>query len=100
MGWKKLIIGLIIFIFLINTVFSQPFGPPLYIANPENLECRYYFAGDERHFNPKPENYTDNIGYTTDFKDKDQACLLYRCIKTGGNVLLQNKNDPRPDICE
>lgn len=98
MGWKKLI--LILFaLFLANIVFAQPFGPPIYIANPNTLECRYYFSGDEKHFNPRPENYTENIGYTTEFKDQDQACLLYRCAKTNGKVLLQDKDDPNPNVC-
>lgn len=99
MGWKSLILYFGIFALLANAVFSQPFGPPLFIANPETLECRYYFAGDQKHFNPRPENYTENIGYTTEFKDEDQACGLYRCIKTGGRVLLASKDDTSPGLC-
>ena len=99
MGWESLILYFGIFILTANAVFSQPFGPPLFIANPETLECRYYFAGDQKHFNPIPENYTENIGYTTEFKDKDQACGLYRCIKTGGRVLLTSNEDTNPNLC-
>ena len=99
MRWKKPVLALFALIFLANIAFAQPFGPPLYIANPSTLECLYYFAGDEKHFNPRPENYTDNIGYTTDFKSQEQACLLYKCVKTNGRVWLQEKDDPNPDIC-
>ena len=99
MGWKSLILFFSVFIFLVNTAFSQPFGPPLFIANPETMECKYYFSGDQRHFNPRPENYTENIGYTTEFKDKDQACGMYICIKTNGRVLLSSKDDTNPRLC-
>ena len=99
MGWKNIFLILFALILLINIVLAQPFGPPIYIANPDNLECRYYFAGDEKHFNPKPENYTISIGYTTDFKDLEQACSLFKCQYTDGLVLLQDKDDLNPDIC-
>src|SRR3989338_3731851 len=79
---------------------AQPFGPPLYIANPSTMECRYYFAGDERHFNPRPENYTLNIGYTTEFKNQDQACEFWRCIYTNGTVKVTPDNRPiEKDLC-
>ncbi len=66
---KWLILLLLLFALLLSiNVFAQQFGPPVYIANPETGECRYYFAGDERHFNPRPENFTFNIGYTTETK--------------------------------
>ena len=97
---KGIVCFLAVFL-LFGTVLvgAQPFGPPLYVANPETLECRYYFSGDQKHFNPRPENYTENIGYTTDFKDLGQACSLYRCAKTNGKVLLGNKDDPNLDVC-
>ena len=98
--WKSLLLFFGIFVYLANNALSQPFGPPLYIANPETLECRYYFSGDQKHFNPRPENYTESIGYTTEFKDKDQACGLYRCVKTGGRILLTGKDDTNPKLCE
>ena len=97
---EKFNIFISVFIFLVNTVFSQQFGPPLFIANPDTLECKYYFSGDQRHFNPRPENYTENIGYTTEFKDKDQACGMYICIKTGGRILLSSKEDTNPRLCQ
>ena len=100
MGWKSLILFLGIFIFLVNIVFSQEFGPPIFIADPNTLECKYYFSGDARHFNPRPENYTENIGYTTEFKDQDQACGMYKCIKTEGRVLLSDKDDTNPRLCQ
>ena len=97
---RSLMLHFCIFAILANAVFSQPFGPPLFIANPETLECRYYFAGNEKHFNPRPENYTENIGYTTEFKDKDQACGVYICVKTAGRILLASKDDANPKLCE
>lgn len=98
--WKSLVLFFSISIFLVNTALSQEFGPPMFIADPDTLECRYYFSGDAKHFNPRPENYTEDLGLTTEFKDKDQACGLYRCVKTGGRILLLNKDDPGPRLCE
>jgi len=65
--------GLIAIILLITlllsiNVFSQAFGPPVYIANPSTGECRYYFAGDVKHYNPIPEGFNFTIGYTTETK--------------------------------
>src|SRR3989338_7174392 len=74
--------------------FAQPFGPPIYIEDPVNMECRYYFAGNERHFNPRPENYTIDIGYTTDFKNQEQACEFWRCVYTNGTVKVTPDNRP------
>ena len=33
---------------------SAAYLPPVYIANPDTGECRYYFAGDAVHFNELP----------------------------------------------
>ena len=99
MGWKSLILFFCLFVLLVNTVYSQEFGPPIFIANSETLECKYYFSGDAQHFNPRPENYTENIGYTTDFKNLDQACELYKCAKTGGRFLLTSKDDTSSRLC-
>ena len=98
---KKLMCFLVA-IFLLEAVIShaQPFGPPLYIADPASMKCRYYFAGDSRHFNPRPENYTINIGYTTDFKNESQACELFRCAYTNGSVRIdENKKPIEKDLC-
>lgn len=79
---------------------AQPFGPPLYIADPAGMKCRYYFAGDQKHFNPRPENYTINIGYTTDFKSEAQACEFFRCVYTNGTVIVdENKKPIEKDLC-
>ena len=81
-------------------VYAQPFGPPLYIADLVNMKCRYYFAGDQRHFNPRPENYTINIGYTTDFKSEAQACEFFRCVYTNGTVMVdENKKPIEKNLC-
>ena len=81
-------------------VDAQPFGPPLYIADPVDMKCRYYFAGDQRHFNPRPENYTINVGYTTNFKSEAQACEFFRCVYTNGTVLVdENKKPIEKDLC-
>jgi len=97
--------GIITFLglFLILSGFiaiAQPFGPPIYVADPISMECRYYFAGNERHFNPRPENYTLDIGYTTDFKSQDQACEFWRCIYTNGTVKVTPDNKPiEKELC-
>ena len=98
---KEIITFLGLFLILNSIIaFAQPFGPPIYIADPEKMECRYYFAGNERHFNPRPENYTLDIGYTTDFKSQDQACEFWRCIYTNGTVKVTPDNRPiEKDLC-
>ncbi len=88
------------FIVTISIADAQPFGPPLYIADPVAMKCRYYFAGDQRHFNPRPENYTINIGYTTDFKSEAQACEFFRCAYTNGTVkVYEDKKPIEKDLC-
>ena len=92
---KKLVCCPLIFFLLASFIaYAQPFGPPVYIADPARMECRYYFAGDARHFNPRPENYTIDIGYTTGFKSQDQACELWRCIYTNGTVKVDDNRKP------
>ena len=92
---KKLIYFSMIIFLLINILAkAQPFGPPIYIANPVSLECKYYFAGNEKHFNPRPENFTIDIGYTTDFVNQDQGCEFWKCIYTKGTVKVDNNNKP------
>ena len=98
---KRLIcFSLIIFLLVGVIAYAQPFGPPIYIADPLKMECRYYFSGNERHFNPRPENFTIDIGYTTDFKNQDQACEFWRCIYTKGTVKADaNKMPIEKDLC-
>ncbi|MBI2657131.1 hypothetical protein HYX08_00375 [Candidatus Woesearchaeota archaeon] len=98
---RKLSFILILFSLLISAVANaQPFGPPLYIADPVAMKCRYYFAGNEKHFNPRPENYTINIGYTTDFKSEAQACEFFRCVYTNGTVIVdQDKKPIETNLC-
>ncbi len=98
---KRLIVALAI-LFLMGTIIAeaQPFGPPIYISNPAAMDCKYYFAGNQRHFNPRPENYTVDIGYTTDFKNQDQACELWRCIYTNGTIKIDaNKQPLEKELC-
>ena len=95
-----LCILLAILIGTISFASAQPFGPPLYIADPVNMKCRYYFAGNQKHFNPRPENYTINIRYTTDFKSEAQACEFFRCVHTNGSVKVdENKKPLEKDLC-
>lgn len=89
-------------IFLLSSIvaYAQPFGQPIYIADPVKMECRYYFAGNEKHFNPRPDNYTINIGYTTDFKSQEQACEFFRCTHTSGSVKVDGSKKPiEKDMC-
>ena len=70
---RLIIISLLII--LAHTAVAQPFGPPRYIANPKTGECKYYFAGDEIHFNPRPENYTLTVGFENGICDKFKLCF-------------------------
>ena len=93
---------LLMLVFLLGLVIinAQPLGPPIYIADPVKMDCRYYSAGNERHFNPRPENYTINIGYTTDFNNQEQACEFWRCVYTNGTVKVnQNKKPIEKYLC-
>ena len=88
--------------FLLNTIFvtAQSFGPPVYIADPVNMICKYYFAGNAKHYNPRPESYTINIGLTTDFKNQEQACEFFRCAYTNGTVKVdENKKPIDKELC-
>lgn len=97
---RLIVIGLLFFLFNIIMAEGQPFGPPIYIADPAKMECRYYFAGNQKHFNPRPENYTIDIGYTTDFKNQDHACEFWRCIYTNGTVKVDADKRPiEKDLC-
>jgi hypothetical protein len=45
------------FVFSLLGIFSSislAYLLPVYIANPETGECRYYFAGDAKHYNEPP----------------------------------------------
>lgn len=98
---RKLSCLLILFSLLISIIaYAQPFGPPLYIADPLSMKCRYYFSGNEKHFNPRPDNYTISIGYTTDFKSEAQACEFFRCTYTNGSVKIDENRKPiEKDLC-
>lgn len=97
---RKLSLIILFFLVMSTIAYAQPFGPPLYIADPAAMKCRYYFAGNEKHFNPRPENFTINIGYTTDFKSEEQACEFFRCTYTSGSVKIdENKKPIEKDLC-
>ncbi|MEK6946687.1 MAG: hypothetical protein AABX32_03705 [Nanoarchaeota archaeon] len=98
---KRLICFSLIFFLLISVIsYAQPFGPPTYVADPVKMDCKYYFAGDQRHFNPRPENYTVDIGYTTDFKSQEQACEMWRCAYTNGTIKADANRQPlEKDLC-
>jgi hypothetical protein len=84
----KKYIFILILIYSINVLAYQP---PVYIANPNTLECKYYFAGDTRHFNPRPENFTITLGPTTNFKDVDDACNQWKCFVSMGTWDANNE---------
>lgn len=97
---RLLCFSLLVLLFATLIANAQPFGPPIYIADPVNMKCRYYFAGNQRHFNPRPENYTINIGYTTEFKSESQACEFFRCTYTNGSIKVdENKKPIEKDLC-
>lgn len=97
---NKLAFIFIMLLIMESISYAQPFGPPIYIADPVKMDCNYYFAGNQRHFNPRPENYTIDIGYTTDFKNAEHACEFWRCAYTNGTVKVdQNKRPIEKDLC-
>src|SRR3989344_450494 len=97
---RMICFSLIIFLLIAAISYAQLFGPPVYIANPNAMDCKYYFAGDQRHFNPRPENYTVDIGYITDFKNQEQACEMWRCEYTNGKIKADSNRQPlEKDLC-
>ncbi len=52
--------------------------PPTHIASPETGECKYYFAGDDRHRNPMPNGTWYMVGLAEENRTVCQwACLRY-----------------------
>jgi len=52
--------------------------PPTHIANEETGECKYYFAGDDRHRNPIPNGTWSMVGLAEENRTVCQwACLSY-----------------------
>jgi hypothetical protein len=109
--YRKLVF-LVFMMFIINLIMVSAYTPPTYIANPETLECKYYFPGEEDcfnacmldcqgagwnstncfnacadpcHYNPRPEGFTVDLGKTTDFENQEEACKLWLdCLDKGG----------------
>ncbi len=68
-------------IFIVMGIAAGYF-PPTHIANPETGECRYYFAGDERHYNPLPEGKWYMVGLAEENRSTCQeACMYYTTYK-------------------
>ncbi len=74
---------IILMVILICGIVSA-YELPKYIANPDTGECKYYFAGDAAHFNPRPENFTIDIGAVTDYSSVEDACGQWKCKNTKG----------------
>ncbi len=50
---------------------------PVYIANPETGECRYYFAGDAKHYNPPPNGTWYIVGLSeSNWTECQELCFL------------------------
>ncbi len=85
MNQKLLLLGLV---FLSG--ISSAYLPPVYIANPETGECRYYFAGDERHFNPLPNGTWRIVGISGNYGENrsicQEFCMYYTVYKPQGRV--------------
>ncbi|MBS3056644.1 MAG: hypothetical protein J4473_04385 [Candidatus Aenigmarchaeota archaeon] len=73
-----------LFFILIFASITLAYELPIYVANPNTYECKYYFAGDEKHFNPRPENFNIDIGPVTEFKDENEACEFWKCSVSKG----------------
>lgn len=113
--------------FIFNLAFvNAAYQPPIYIANPETQECKYYFAGEVDcfeacmqdcqgagwneskctdacanqycHYNPRPEGFTIDLGATTDFKDLNESCKIWQdCLDKNGEWNNQTlKCEPKP----
>ena len=79
-------------ILVILASLAQAYNPPIYLVNNETRECKYYFAGDERHFNPPPENFTISLGPVTEFSNQDEACLMWQCETSLGRISGEKGN--------
>jgi hypothetical protein len=68
---KTVFLLIVLFIF---SSLSLAYVPPVYIANPDTGECKYYFAGDSTHFNDIPDGKWFVVGITdlnaTDCSDR------------------------------
>lgn len=69
-------------VMLVLSAAASAYATPVYIANPKTLDCKYYFAGDAAHFNPRPESYTITVGEAS-----KASCEEWRCGFTGGSWL-------------
>lgn len=56
---------------------SLAYLPPVYIANPETGECKYYFAGDALHFNNPPNGTWYIVGVSeTGIEECSDRCFF------------------------
>src|SRR3989338_6501823 len=100
-------------VFVFSLALVHAYSSPIYVANPDTKECGYYFAGEEDcfmdctyecevagynkkycssqcadpcHYNPKPENFTVDIGETANFSNQSEACSLWQeCLNKKGS---------------
>lgn len=70
---SRLITGILAALVAASSI-SFAYLPPVYIANPDTGECRYYFAGDAVHFNEPPAGSWFIVGISelnaTDCQDR------------------------------
>jgi len=76
MKWKNAFLTLIMIAFLFSSK-SIAYLLPVYIANPETGECRYYFAGDAKHYNPPPNGTWYIVGLIeSNWTECQELCFL------------------------
>lgn len=86
---KGVVIGLVLAVMM--AAIAVAYQPPKYIGNPETGECKYYFAGDAEHFNPRPEGFTLDIAFTADFANESEACEFWHCVEKGNDWNIDDK---------
>jgi hypothetical protein len=107
---KVILLPILLHLMIISLTYA--YNPPVYIANPDTGECKYYFAGDAKHFNPRPENFTVTIGVVTEFENVNHSCDYWKCslingylnedkecICPSGSIMVNGKCETNEDKC-
>jgi len=84
------------FIFSLIGMFSSmgaAFLLPVYIANPETGECRYYFAGDAKHYNPPPNGTWYIVGLIDSDRYECQELCFENTNKVWEMILKVTRNN-------
>lgn len=73
----KGILALALFLLALFATKASAYLLPVYIANPETGECKYYFAGDARHYNPPPNGTWYIVGLSeSNWTECQEVCFM------------------------